>query len=289
MSNITDLEVQQMLFCMYTVLAGNSILIYDHILTLPEEIAFIWCRPKALPAMLFLLNRYFALLANIASLVADFQPIMSDESCLKYSLYRELALFLQGVIVAIIMAMRLYALYGCSKRLLTWIVIVMFVLGAVCCAGTFGQYSGDVDIVPGVSCNETFSNSIAARIGLAYVAEFIFDLFIFILTVYRICKTKGKLLRLSLGARRNIIDVIFHDGVMFFGAMTLTNIPNILTYYSGSVGITGSFCTFTSCISVTLVSRLMLNLHQTNDTGTSSTPAQDDGPSLAVLTTRIDV
>jgi hypothetical protein len=48
-------------------------------LTLPEEIAFIWRRRKALPAMLFLLNRYFALLANITSLVADFQPIMSDE------------------------------------------------------------------------------------------------------------------------------------------------------------------------------------------------------------------
>ncbi|KIK40387.1 hypothetical protein CY34DRAFT_807234 [Suillus luteus UH-Slu-Lm8-n1] len=289
MSDITDLEVQQMLFCMYTIMAGNSILIYDHILTLPEETAFIWRRPKALPAMLFLLNRYFALFANISSLVVDFLPIIiSDESCSKFSLYRELVLFLQGVIVSIIMAMRLYALYGCSKRLLIWIVIVMFVLGAVCCAGTFGQYSGDVDIMPGVSCNETFSKAVAARIGLAYVAEFIFDVFIFILTVCRICKTKG-LLRLSLVARRNIIDIVFHDGVMFFGAMTLTNIPNILTYYSGSVGITGSFCTFTSCISVTLVSRLMLNLHQTNGTGTSSAPAQDDGPSLAVLTTRVDV
>lgn len=197
-----------------------------------------------------------------------------------------MALFLQGIIVSIIMAMRLYALYGCSKRLLTWIVIVMFALGAVCCAGTFGQYAGDVDIVPGVGCDEIFSKAVAARIGLAYVAQLIFDLFIFVLTVYRICKTKG-LLRLSLIARRNIIDIIFHDSVMFFGAMILTNIPNILTYYSGSVGITGSFCTFTGCISVTLVSRLMLNLHQTY--GTSSTPSQDNGPSLAVLTTRIDV
>ncbi|KAG1763305.1 hypothetical protein EDD22DRAFT_887559 [Suillus occidentalis] len=159
MSDITDLDVQQMLFCMYTILAGSSILIYDHMLTLPEEITFIWRRPKALPAMLFLLNRYFALFANISSLVVYFQPVISDESCSKFSLYRELALFLQGVIVSVIMAMRLYALYGCSKRLLIWIVIVMFVLGAVCCAGTFGQYSGDVDVVPGVSCNETFSKA----------------------------------------------------------------------------------------------------------------------------------
>ncbi|KAG1871479.1 hypothetical protein F4604DRAFT_1769926, partial [Suillus subluteus] len=108
------------------------------------------------------------------------------------------------------MAMRTYALYGCSKRLLTWIVIVMVALVGVCCANTFGQYSGDVDIVPGVGCNETFSKRVADRIGLAYVAEFIFDLFIFVLTMYRIYKTTG-LQRLSLVTRRNIIDIIVHD------------------------------------------------------------------------------
>jgi hypothetical protein len=46
--------------------------------TLPEEIAFIWRRPKALSAILFLLNRYVALLSNICGLVMDFLPV-SDE------------------------------------------------------------------------------------------------------------------------------------------------------------------------------------------------------------------
>ncbi|KAG2340801.1 hypothetical protein BDR05DRAFT_490601 [Suillus weaverae] len=247
---ITDSEVQQMLFGLYAILAGNSILIYDHMVTLPEEIAFIWRRPKALSAMLFLLNRYVALLANISSLVVDFVPL-SDE------LFEIYVIQTTGP---------LPPGNNCfHKRLLIWIVIVMLALAGVCCAGTFGRYSGDVNIIPGVGCNETFSKR-----------------------VYPICKTRG-FLRLSLVARRNIIDIIFHDGTMFFGAMTLSNIPNILTYYSGSVGIRGSLCTFTSCISVTLISRLMLNLHQTIDTGILSIPAQDDGPSLAVLTTRVDI
>jgi hypothetical protein len=51
---------------------------YDHVATLPEEIAFIWRRPKALSGMLFLLNRYFALLANIFYVVVAFVPL-SDE------------------------------------------------------------------------------------------------------------------------------------------------------------------------------------------------------------------
>ncbi|KAG1720378.1 hypothetical protein EDB19DRAFT_574986 [Suillus lakei] len=272
--------------------------------TLPEEIIFIWRRPKALSAILFLLNRYVALLGNICGLVLDFVPV-SDErfislwflfvlfsqkrlSCSKYALYRQLAVFLQAAIVCIIMTIRTYALYSCSKRLLTWVAIVMIALGGLACAGTFGQFSGDVQIVPGLGCNETFSKVVAARIGLAYVALFIFDLFIFILTVYRIFKTCG-VLRLSLVTRRNIIGIIFRDGAMFFGAMTLSNIPNILTYYFGSIGLRGCLTTFTGCMSVTLISRLMLNLHQTIDTGIFSIPAQDDGPNPLVLSTRVSV
>ncbi|KAG2343509.1 hypothetical protein BDR05DRAFT_963078 [Suillus weaverae] len=217
----------------------------------------------------------------------DFVPV-SDESCSKYALYRQLAIFLQATIVCIIMIIRTYALYGRSKRFLACVAIVIIALTILACAGTFGHFSGDVEIEPGVGCNETFSKAVAARIGLAYVALFIFDLFIFILTVYRICQNSS-LLRLTLVTRRNIIDVIFCDGAMFFGAMTLSNIPNILTYYFGSVWLRGSLSTFTGCMSVTLISRLMLNLHKTIDTGIFSTPTQDDALSLPVLTTRVNI
>ncbi|KAG2035087.1 hypothetical protein BDR03DRAFT_541633 [Suillus americanus] len=71
----TDLEAQQMLVYLYAIVVANCILIYDHIATLPEEIAFIWCRPKALSAMLFLVNRYVALLGNIFGLFSEFLPV----------------------------------------------------------------------------------------------------------------------------------------------------------------------------------------------------------------------
>ncbi|KAG1754410.1 hypothetical protein EDB19DRAFT_2034903 [Suillus lakei] len=284
---ITDSETQQMLFYMYAILVGNSILIYDHMVTLHEEIAFIWRRPKALSAILFLLNRYVALLGNICGLVVDFVPI-SDESCLKYTLFKQFALFLQGMVVCIIMAIRTYALYGCSKHLLTWLLIVMIPLAGLASAGNFGQISSVLEILPGVGCNETYSTVVAARTAMSYVALFVYDLFILILTVYRVCNTRCSL-RLSLVTSTNIIDVIFRDGAMYFGAMALSNVLNILTFYFGSVGLRGSLSTFTGCISVTLVSRLMLNLHKTIDSGILSTPARDDGPSLAVLTTRINL
>ncbi|KAG1770499.1 hypothetical protein EDD22DRAFT_866326 [Suillus occidentalis] len=257
-------------------------------MTLPEEIVFIWRRPKALSAMLFLLNRYHALLGIISSMLM--QPfLVSDEVCSKYTIYRQLDILLQGIIICIIMAIRTYALYGCSRRLLAWMSIIIAALVGVACAVTFAKVSVDAAILPRVGCYEAYTAETSARIGLAGVALFVFDLLIFVLTVYRICKTRG-LPWLSLITRRDIIDVIFQDGAMYFGAMALISIPNILTYYSGSVAIRGSLCNFTSCISVTLISRLMLNLHKTIDTGILSTVVRDDDYCLDIfLTTGVDV
>ncbi|KAG2140687.1 hypothetical protein DEU56DRAFT_798237 [Suillus clintonianus] len=186
------------------------------------------------------------------------------------------------------MTIRTYALYGGSKRLLTCMTIIMISLAVAVSVGSFGRFSGSAAILPGVGCNETFTAETAARVGLGWMAELVFELLILILTVYRICKTRG-LLRLSLVTGRNMIDMILHDGAMYFGAMALVNIPNILAYYSGPVATRGGLPTLASCMSVTLISRLMLNLHKTIDTGICSTLAWDDDPSLAVLTTGVNV
>ncbi|KAG1885406.1 hypothetical protein F4604DRAFT_100989 [Suillus subluteus] len=268
------IESQQLWMHLYAVLVANSILIYDHLATLPEEIIFIWRRPKALSAKLFLVNRYIALLGNIFAF------------CVKYTLCRQLFFLSQGIIVCLILTIRIYALYGCNKRLLTCMIIVGFTLVAGACAGAIGHFSSNATIFPGVGCYETYTVAVAARVGLAWVALFIFELLIFILTVYRICKTRG--LRLSLFTRSNIVDIMFHDGAMYFGAMTLINIPNILTYYSSSVDNRGSLATFTSSMSATLISRLVLNLHASMDTGILSTTVRDDSSSFA-LTTRVNV
>lgn len=76
---------------------------------------------------------------------------------------------------------------------------------------------------------------------------------------------------------------------MYFAAMTLINIPNILTYYCGSDITRGNLATFTSCISVTLISRLVLNLHKSTDAGIFSTAIWDNSISLDVFTTRLGV
>ncbi|KAG2352715.1 hypothetical protein BDR07DRAFT_815140 [Suillus spraguei] len=104
-------------------------------------------------------------------------------------------------------------------------VIIGFALGGVT-AGTFQLRSST--IVPGFNCFESVSEEIAVSPGLGWTTLFVYESLIFVLTVYKIRETRG----LSRAmARRNIIDIIFQDGAMYFAVMTLTNLPNILTYF----------------------------------------------------------
>jgi hypothetical protein len=52
-----------------------------------------------------------------------------------------------------------------------------------------------------------------AGYGLAWVAVFVYELLIFVLTIFRTCKTRG--FRQLFSSNRNIIDIIFQDGIFF--------------------------------------------------------------------------
>ncbi|KAG1829171.1 hypothetical protein EV424DRAFT_1344418 [Suillus variegatus] len=298
----TDLDAQQISLCTYAVLAGNSILIYDHVLILPEEFTFIWRRPKGLAAMLFLLNRYLALLGIICSMVVELFQLFR----MSFFLQALVSLWFLEYLLFCSTKTQLFEIYNIQttghllprnhhvyQHLLTWMTIIIIALVGVACV--MQQYCHELAVMKYIQ---------QRRIGLAWVAFFVFNLLIFVLTVYRICKTRG-LPQLSMTTMRDIMDVIFQDGESFvasvlcdvfwsYGTDSYTKHPDILQLHStysliqsSSVAVRGSLCNFTSCISVTLISRLMLNLHKTIHTGIFSTNVLDDDHRLDVLTTRL--
>jgi len=54
---------------------------------------------------------------------------------------------------------------------------------------------------------------------------------------------------------------------MYFAAMAFANLANIITYYLAGPLIRGSLSTFANCVSLSMMSRLMLNLHAKANTG----------------------
>ncbi|KAF9058484.1 hypothetical protein BDP27DRAFT_577831 [Rhodocollybia butyracea] len=108
----------QLLLHGYFQMLAISILYWDHLLTFKYEVHYLWQGPKTHSTYLFFLNRYFACFANIAVTVLSFATLPTQvsaagsntfndpatqiqilQSCKSYSLFRQLVLFAQQIIV----------------------------------------------------------------------------------------------------------------------------------------------------------------------------------------------
>ncbi|KAJ7661144.1 hypothetical protein B0H17DRAFT_1212331 [Mycena rosella] len=243
----------------YAHLIGITFLYFDHLITLDREISLVWRKRKSLSSYSFLLNRYFAFISGIPVAALPFLTL-SLKTCAIYSLFRELALLVAQAIVSLIMVMRVYAIFGRSRRVLWMILGVGFCVVGVAIFSVTGQQASRNLVVGG--CHFGLMQSTAFRLAGSWEALFVLDALIFGLTIYNAYTTRRRML-----PQTNLHTVVIRDGAMFFGIVALANLANIATYYFSTVMLPGSLAGFANCISVTMISRLILNLHAHANTG----------------------
>ncbi|ESK94705.1 hypothetical protein Moror_14264 [Moniliophthora roreri MCA 2997] len=247
-------------------LAAITILYWDHLLTLKTEVKCLWKRPSNLSSYLFFLNRYFNAVAVAIAMTSNFRPD-SSWSCIQLSRFREAVLIVAQLIVVVILTLRIYALYACSRRLLYFMLSVIAVLLAIVVFFTYNSPGGEFGTSSG-RCTSQFDLSASIRKAVAWEMLLVYDVLLFGLALHNAFKTRRdlKLLRM-LKNRVSLKVILLRDGAMYFGVMMLTNLVNILTYYTAEGCMRGGLAAFASSLSVTLTSRLMLNLHEVMDTG----------------------
>ncbi|KAF8157111.1 hypothetical protein B0H34DRAFT_486936 [Crassisporium funariophilum] len=258
--------VREILVHNYLHMFAISCLYYDHLLTSGQEIDFLWRRRKS-------------------QSFSDLSP----QVCKRYSLFRQLLLIVNQVLVCVLLTLRIYALYGCSPRILAYMVGSGAILVTISCVrhkfvlfvlflltlppqfkwALFAQKSAPSE--RGSGCHVGLSNGTAIRLAGAWEALFVYDSIIFSLTLFKTWKARRD--HAITGIEIPLISMILRDGAIYFAVMALSNFANILTFYFCGPFLRGSLSTFASSISVTMMSRLMLNLHQTADVGLFSTQA----------------
>ncbi|KAF7350273.1 hypothetical protein MVEN_01331300 [Mycena venus] len=250
---------QRIILLDYGHLIGLTILYFDHLISLgtnksiyssrfpknsfaDTEINLLWRRRKSLSAYWFYINRYFGFFSGISVSALPFLTL-SSEACKHYSFFRETVIVATQVIAGIIMVIRVYALYGRDWRIL-W---SMLGIGGI----SFGRLLGG---------NYSLAlDSIRLILIFCWLDKglFIFDTVIFALTVYNAYRT-----RRSMIPSPNLYTLVVRDGAMYFGIMALSNLANIASYYFSGPILPGSLATFASCVSITMISRMILNLHE---------------------------
>ncbi|KAJ7343815.1 hypothetical protein DFH08DRAFT_1081236 [Mycena albidolilacea] len=221
-------------------LAGVTVLCYDHLLSLGSEVAHIWTPRARRTSAWFLLVRYVALLSNLvlaAYFLGDLSaevdiytsflssPANDIQSCKKLSSAEDYLLVIQETFVEVTLALRVCAMYGFNRRVFAALGVAAVITISL---GATWLLHGKLSLYVISSYSASLSTAPTRTISWQGPVRVPFSAQWFV-TGQRISR--------------------------------LVNLANILMLYTGDIITAGSLAWFASTISVTMVTRLMLNLH----------------------------
>ncbi|KAI0250885.1 hypothetical protein BJV78DRAFT_1216044 [Lactifluus subvellereus] len=240
-----------------------AILYYDYALTLSREVEFFWppYNPIGWVSFLFFLNRYVPIFGHIPIvLVLVLKNSLDKHSCQRMRRYKGYFEIVLQSFVAILCAMRVYALYNKNYYLLGGLVALIsasIIVGCIVVAIESGDLAIQVPDTGIYGCNFYLglSDEGGRFLSIAWGGVLAFDIIVFVLTLYKATK---------VGYNVPLIQVLVRDGSLYFLVLFSVNLANMLTLQLASTLLKNSAIPFANVLSTTLVSRMMLCLRSDN-------------------------
>jgi len=260
-SDVTLDELKSMNAKYYLSLISFTILVHDYCLTFVAEVETFWRVGQLNWASgFFYLNRYLTLFGHVPVMLEYFWTTSEPnkyEICRRLqSFHQYLAIMIQ-IVVACMLIMRMYALYGRSRKVLVFYIItttVIVVVGGWTLLG--GKKEKPRIVRVRIGCGVNLSREKAIRLGAAWGGMLIFDSLVFCMTLYK------SIISWPSRDGEHILSILLRDGAIYFGVMMVANLANILTFMLGGSFTRGVATMFTNIISSVMISRLMLNLRR---------------------------
>ncbi|KAJ6518510.1 hypothetical protein DFH09DRAFT_1373425 [Mycena vulgaris] len=236
----------------------------------------MWRRTKSPSAYWFFSIRYGGLGVNIPVVVYSFKSIL-HKVCIRYDLVHQIFMLATQLLVSVIMILRIYALYGRSARVLWWLIGV-----SSCFIGVAVLSLNQPHIVRAAQSGLILHSNLLLDLAVPWECLFVFDSMIFGMTIYNAYITRR---RVGQGMNMPLHRLLLRDGALYFASMALANLANIVTFFVSIVPyssyllpihrifqiggplVPGALATAATCMSVVMMSRLMLNLHEQTDDG----------------------
>ncbi|KAJ6468259.1 hypothetical protein C8R45DRAFT_1018063 [Mycena sanguinolenta] len=282
---LNDTQIQNAIFISrILIIVPYTLLVYEYLLTLHLEVGAFWRTRMTWGSFLFYVNRYSPLFGNLPILIQYYSTTTDPDKlpmCRALRAYHQYYALLSQVLVAIMLIMRTFALYGRNKKVLAFIILVT--LGAFVFAVWILFTGNDLNTlspqIEAFGCPIGTSHSKSLRLGAAWSGMLVFDVTIFVLTLFK---------ALRLNARRgDLLTVLLRDGSAYFAFIIVANASNIGTYTMGNAFTRGSATTVTNVVSSVMISRLHLNIFdpkiRTPHPTTRTHSATEDYPEISTL------
>ncbi|KAH7923760.1 hypothetical protein BV22DRAFT_562512 [Leucogyrophana mollusca] len=245
----------------YFVVSSAFALVYDSILIFPREYRHIWNGPFSIISVAYLILRYGYITQigiGVAFYIWSNAPLKFCEDWFQIQLWTSVVLLFP---LSVIMAMRTYALYGRKTAFKIGLTLLVIADNASVISG-WALESKEGNFMAPFVANSTCTLRLASvNPDFAYI-EFGtlagFDAIIFLLTV-------GRCLQLFRTGQTRLVRNIFNDSLRYFTVMVTMTTACLATSVGlpeSRQGLSYMLSAPLRAISVTLISRMVLNLRQ---------------------------
>ncbi|KAH9919476.1 uncharacterized protein BXZ73DRAFT_52492 [Epithele typhae] len=260
----------------YAELASTMIILFDHVLTLDQEIRLVWNAQRSLGKALFLLNRYYALVIVLFNNYVLFNTNVltssvsgctcSSHACLLWFRWQGVTGVLMFIIAEFILQLRLYALYLGNKR-----VVAVSTFISLAAAASSAYVVGRALSLTTDSCDSLAvrlplgASTVCVPFGLPddfyafWIPMLISECVLCGLALYRGLqryRTDGALIL----SGRGIIEILVRDSVYYFLILFATYLMNAIIFLTRPDSEFEIPIGFAVALSVVMSNRLCLNV-----------------------------
>ncbi|KAL0949006.1 hypothetical protein HGRIS_009105 [Hohenbuehelia grisea] len=257
----------------YLPVSSAGLFLYDYILTFGDELTLVWGEPWSLGKALFVLTRYPAFVDIGMTLYHNIAFSVTVAQCI---LLYEITgwMFIAGMVIAeLILLIRVWALWGRTKRIAALLAIVS-VVGIIITAITFSRFHTAQtfilmdDIAPSIpGCFSTGGTDI---VFVGYLILMSFEILILVLMLI-----KGVQHFRHLSS--SFLVTFYQDGIMYYAFLLGISIINVVVLLTGPPEYANLLTTLQRTLHSLLSARVLLHLRQS----ASRRVIMDDGPSEA--------
>jgi len=250
-------DVQQLIATNYFGVASFVILLYDHFITFDDEVKFIWLGHKKFVSYLFLLNRYLTPLGFAININAYTYPKWTPEICAHFVRYEGSMTVIGLSVSSLIMAARVIAMYYGNRPVLAFITILWCILvGVNAWLLTWGIPVVHPQGIRG--CSMIYSPVIGGWAAAAAWLPLLYDTSVVALLMYRTRSiSRGK-----VAGQSRIVTTLIKDGLMYYSVILAANVTLVSMIIKSDPGIKNICAQFQLLITVTMISRITLNLRR---------------------------
>ncbi|KAF9542668.1 hypothetical protein CPC08DRAFT_716913 [Agrocybe pediades] len=228
----------------YAHLSAGVIILYDHVITLDQEVSLVWQEPLSLGKILFLSNRYCAFFTTMYVFYSVMSPPNLKSFCTQVYRWQGWTSIVITILAQAILQLRIYALYSKNKRILIAMSILFIVsvsASALITSEILSRLTGVLYPIPplGQFC---LQNRVKLRIYYTFwIPAMAFDVFLSVLTISKSFKLR-KSLATSVFCQtgEKLVDVFFRDSAIYFVVITATYITCMLVWIIGAVRTSSS-------------------------------------------------